>query len=361
MCESTSSCADRTRLTGWRSPIPFLLVEPVVHFVRPRIHVRRFVFTHSLLHSRQLALSSACAFAVVASACASAPSARAPAPVAPTVVAPVVVAPPPTVATWTINASPPGTRYLTEVNATLERDSAGRVLQERVQSRGVITLQTRRDSLGGMRSSGVVDSFTVRGLEAVLATAVQAESRASRPVPVVAIAPLSVQFDATLDARTLRVTTRPPLANECDRAESGATTLVREVMVRVPKVLFVGLQWSDSTVGFMCRLNVPITTRARSVYSVERSEQLSDHVELVLKRVVDTQLDGNLQSAWRTVTLSGIGHSTQSVRVDAATGVVRSIEGDGLLTIKLNDTGRRDGGGAQELRQKTTSRTIVRP
>jgi hypothetical protein len=263
--------------------------------------------------------------------------------------------------TWSIPAVPPALRYVTEVNATLERDSVGRVVQQHVQSRGVITLQTRRDSLGGMRSTGVVDSFTVRGLEEVLSPTVTADARSGKSVPVVVAPPLSVQFDATLDARTLRVTTRPPLANECDSPETGATSLVRDVMVRVPKTLSVGLQWSDSTVGFMCRLNVPITVRSRSLYLVERSEQVSNHVELILKRITYTQLDGNLQSTWRTVTLIGAGQVTQLVRVDVASGAVRSIDGDGLLSIKLTDTGRRDGSGVQELRQKTTSRTIVRP
>jgi hypothetical protein len=260
-----------------------------------------------------------------------------------------------------VPATLPSTRYLTEVDATLEHDSAGRVLQEHVQSRGVIALQLRRDSLGNIRANGMVDSFTVRGLEDVLSPPASTDNRTGRAIPVVPVTPLSVLFDAVLDERALRVVTRPPLANECDRPEGGATNLVREMMVRVPKVLSIGTAWSDSTIAFMCRLSVPITTRTRSSYIVDRTERVANRIELVVKRVTDTQLDGNLKSTWRTVTLSGVGHTTQMVHLDAITGVVRGIEGDGVLTVRLSDSSRRDGSGTQEVRQKTTSRTTVRP
>ena len=285
---------------------------------------------------------------------------------APPVIAPppptvLPVAPPPVViSNWSVSPTLAPTRYVSEVSAILERDSAGRVLQEHVNTRALISLQGRRDSLGGMRVSGVVDSFTVSGLERALAPSNQTDNANSKSVVVVPALPLVVPFDAVLDARNIRVTTRPPLANECDRPESGATSLVRELLVRIPKTLTVGARWRDSTIGFFCRLSVPITSRARSEYTVERSEKVQDRTELILRRVTDTQLDGNLKSAWRTATLSGNGRATQTIRIDATTGVVRNIDGDGLLTIKLTDTARRDGSGTQELRQKTTSRTVAR-
>lgn len=270
----------------------------------------------------------------------------------------------PTVATYTVPTTAASVRYLTEVSATLERDSANRVLQERVATRGVITLSAQRDSLGNVRASGTVDSFTVRGLENVLTPAPPTDARTGKPLPIVPAAPsvpLSVQFDAVLDQRMLRITTRPPLANECDRPETGATNLVREVIVRVPRTLSVGLAWRDSAVSVQCRLNVPITLRTKAEYVVERAEQHANRTELVVRRTVDTQFDGETRSTWRNVSLSGAGKVTQVLRIDAGTGVVRSIDGDGQLTVRLSDSSRRDASGMQVLRQKTTSRTIVRP
>jgi hypothetical protein len=280
------------------------------------------------------------------------PSARAPAPI---VVEPVPVAAP---MTWAMAATLPATRYLVEVSATLERDSAGRVLQQHVASRGIVTLQGRRDSLGGLRASGVVDSFTVRGLESVLSPPA-VDTRSSRTLPILPPAVISVPFDANLDARMLRVVTRPPLANECDAPETGATGLVRDLLVRVPRHVAVGSAWRDSTVGFLCRLSVPITSRTQTDYVVERAEQVANRTELVVRRTIDTQLNGILKSTWRNVMLTGVGRTTQTLHVDAQTGLVRGIDGDGLLTVRLTDSSRRDASGTQEIRQKTTGRTMM--
>ena len=254
----------------------------------------------------------------------------------------------------------PSAKYLSEVSATLERDSAGRVLTEHVDTRGLITLQGRRDTLGAFRGSGVVDSFTVRGLENALAPN-QSEAKARVPVPVLIDAPLTVSFDAAFDTRNLRVATKPALANECDRPETGATNLVRDLLVRLPSHLTVGQMWQDSTVSFVCRLGVPITSRAKSSYTVERADRVQNGIELIVRRITDTQLSGELKNTWRTMTVSATGHTTHNIRVDGTTGVVRAVENDGLLTIKLNDTSRRDGSGTQDIRQITKGRITLRP
>ena len=254
----------------------------------------------------------------------------------------------------------PSTKYLNEVSTTLERDSAGRVLTEHVMLRGVITLQGRRDALGAVRGSGSVDSFTVRGLENTAAVR-QGESVTSTTVPVLVPPALNVMFDALLDTRILRVAVRPSLPNECDRPETGATSLVRDLIVRLPRTLTVGATWRDSTVSFLCRLSVPITTRSNSVFTVERAEKVQDRVELVLRKTSDIQMAGELRSTWRVLTVNASGRSSQVIRVDAASGLVRSADSDGLLTVKVNDTSRRDGQGAQEVRQITKGRvTFVR-
>lgn len=276
-----------------------------------------------------------------------------PVPVVPTVIEPVATS-------WTMPAVVPSTRYVSEVRATLERDSAGRVLTEQVETRGVITLLGRRDALGAFRGSGTVDSFTIRGLESAVVSP-PGEPRNTTPVPVLPEPVLRVNFDAALDTRILRVAPRPALPNECDRPETAATGLVRDLIVRLPKTLVVGATWRDSTVSFLCRLSVPITTRSMSTYTVERAEQVQNRVELLVRKVSDTQLAGELKSTWRTLSVDATGRSTQTIRVDATTGLVRTIDSDGMLTIKLTDTSRRDGSGAQEIRQKTRGQVTLRP
>ncbi|MEO7361979.1 MAG: hypothetical protein ABI120_16730 [Gemmatimonadaceae bacterium] len=277
-----------------------------------------------------------------------------PAPPTPAPVTPIVVEP--TAERWTMPAAIPSTKYLNEVSTTLERDSAGRVLTEHVMMRGVITLQGRRDTLGAFRGSGSVDSFTVRGLEGAAAVR-QDETVSSTTVPVLVPPALTVMFDALLDRRILRVAVRPSLPNECDRQETGATSLVRDLIVRLPRTLTVGATWRDSTVSFLCRLSVPITTRSNSVFIIERADNVQGgRVELVLRKTSDIQMAGELRSTWRVLTVNAFGRSSQIIRVDAASGVVRSTDSDGLLTVKLNDTSRRDGQGTQEVRQITKGR-----
>ncbi|MBC8090113.1 MAG: hypothetical protein H7Z40_22885 [Phycisphaerae bacterium] len=277
----------------------------------------------------------------------------------PAPVIPIAVVPPP-VSNWSIPAALPSSRYLMEVSATLQRDSAGTVLEERMETRGLVTLQGRRDTLGAFRGSGVVDSFTVRGLEQVL-TPAQSETSTSRAVPVMANPGLTVPFEVSLDARMIRISTRPPLANECDRAESGATNMVRDLVVRLPRTLSVGTTWQDSTVGFLCRLGVPITMRTKSTYLVASMERVQDRVELIVRKSADVVMAGEVKSTWRTVTVNATGRSTHMSRVDALSGVVRSAEGDGQLTVRLTDTSRRDGSATQEVRQQTKVRVTGRP
>ena len=257
-------------------------------------------------------------------------------------------------------AAMPSTRYLSEVSATLQRDSAGHVLEERVETRALITLQGRRDTLGAFRGSGVVDSFTVRGLERVL-TPNLGETSTSRPVPVLSNTPLTVAFEVSLNARMIRISTRPPLANECDRPESGAINLVRDLIVRLPQTLTVGTTWQDSTVGFMCRLGVPITSRTKSTFLVAGMERVEDRVQLIVRKTAEVVMSGEMKSTWRTMTVNATGRSTQMSRVDALSGVVRGAESDGLLTVRLTDTSRRDGSGTQEVRQQTRVRITARP
>ncbi|MGV3709401.1 MAG: hypothetical protein ACO1Q7_11215 [Gemmatimonas sp.] len=285
-----------------------------------------------------------------------APEALPPAPVA---VAPTPVTEP-VIERWTMPAAVPVARYQSDISAALERDSAGRTIAEKVETHAVISLSGRRDTLGAFRGTGTVDSFVVRGLEGALAPN-RGESPSSVPVPVLQPKPLTVQFEAAFDSRNLRVSTRPALANECDRPETGATALVRDLLVRLPKTVSVGQTWTDSSVSFVCRLGVPITSRSKSVYTLERADKVQGGIELAIRRVSDVVLAGELRSTWRTVLVNATGKTTHNIRVDGTSGIVRSIESDGLLTIKLSDSSRRDGSANQEIRQATKGRVVLRP
>lgn len=280
------------------------------------------------------------------------PKAPTPAPIVPAVLEPVTTS-------WTIPAAMPSTRYTSEVTATLQRDSAGRTLEEHVETRALITLQGQRDSLGAFRGMGVVDSFTVRGLERVL-TPNQDANNSSRTVQALPERLANVAFNINLDARMMRVSTRPPLTNECDRPEAGAINTARELVLRLPKTLSVGKTWNDSTIGFVCRLGVPITTRTKSTFVVERSDKVDNRIELSVRKTSDVTMAGELKSTWRTMSVNATGHGSMLSRVDATTGVVRTVDGDATLTVKLVDTSRRDGSGTQEIRQTTRTKIVTR-
>ncbi len=277
------------------------------------------------------------------------------APTPPPVVPPAVV---PVPARLVVASSVTERRYDVRSSARIERDSAGRKDEQRVESRGLVVWSLQRSDDGALHGIGRVDSFTVRiegaGLVAPPPIPSSGTTSASRVPP-------SVAFDAVLDATTLRVVTRPPLANECDRPESGATALVRDLMLRIPTSLVTGDRWRDSSASVICRVGIPIIVRSQHDYLLERVDGVGSVSTLVVKRTTTTRLEGKLGSAWRALELAGSGTATADVRVDVTTGALVQIDGSGVLTLQLTDRSRPATPRTQRITQRLTTHASVRP
>ncbi len=244
-------------------------------------------------------------------------------------------------------------QYDVRVSARVQRDSAGRKDEQRVESRGLVSMSLQRTADGALRSSGRVDSFAVR----VEVAGVSAPGASSAAAP----APLGpVSFDAVLDGLRLLVATRPPLANECDRPEAGATALVRDLVVRIPATLSEGDRWRDSTVSIVCRVGIPITVRTQSEYEARRIEQGASGATVTVRRQTSTRMEGKLASAWRALELTGSGTGSDEVRVDATSGALLQLEGEGTLTLQLTDRSRGTPRMQRVVQQLTVRATNLR-
>lgn len=288
-------------------------------------------------------------FALTGAGCAR-PAVTPPAPVveAPPVIPPLVVEPTRiAIATGVRDA-----RYDVQTIARVARDSAGRSTEQRIESRALVTVSFQRTATGDFRGSGRIDSFTVRGP----ALAFDAATKTATPVPVGLERML---FDAVLDTQSLRVVARPVLANECDRPETGAMALAREVLLRIPSSALAGDRWTDSTISIVCRTGVPIAVRLRSDYTVDRIDERANTV--LLRRALTMRMDGKLVSTWRSLDVTGTGTGTQRVTVDATRGAVLSIDGTSTVTLQMTDRNRSNAPRTQRVVQQVELRVVARP
>ena len=200
--------------------------------------------------------------------------------------------------------------------------------EQRIDTRALVSMSFARTTSGGLRGSGQVDSFTVRS--SIAERAKQLPATASAPVAVEGT-PSLLLIDALIDSMNLRVVTRPPLINECDRPEIGAMQLARELLVRIPDGMAEGERWRDSTVTLVCRGGVPLT-----VYTTTRStlEKLSRET-LIVKREISTKLEGRGGTAFRAFELVGTGSGVQRVEIAAASGILEKLQGTSTLTMQI--------------------------
>jgi hypothetical protein len=244
-----------------------------------------------------------------------APSTPAPAPVAPALVVPRVALP------SRLNA----TTWRVSSVARLKASGAGVASEEqRVESRALVSWSLTRAATGGLRGTGQVDSFTVT-------SSLDTARTAPRPA---AMMPAMLLIEATVDSAIARVSTRPPLANECDRPEASAATLARELLIRIPDGVVANDRWRDSTATLVCRSGVPMV-----VYTTTWStlESISGD-RLVVKREITTKLDGKGGSAFRALELTGSGTGSQRAEVRVSDGSVTKLEGASTLTLQLRET-----------------------
>jgi hypothetical protein len=215
-------------------------------------------------------------------------------------------------------ASIPSTTWRVEQVARLLL--AGERTEQTVSSRAVVSWAFERQPHGGLRGSGQVDSFTVT-------TSFEAPS-ASTTMP-----PGLLLLDATLDSTVVRVTSRPPLVNECDRPESGAILLARELLVRVPDGARAGDRWQDSSVSLVCRSGVPVTVYTTVANTLERL----DDQRIVVTRDIVSRLEGKGGSPFRGLEVTGTGSGAQRAEIGAVRGTLELLEGTHTLTLQTTE------------------------
>lgn len=246
----------------------------------------------------------------------------------PVVVAPVpdapVVAPPtaPLVRTLVLPSRLSSTTWRVTSTALLRATAPGApAVEQRSTSNARVTWSLDRSNRGALRGTGQVDSFVVRG---TLDTARSA---------VMPLANALVLLEATLDSAMVRVATRPPLANECDRQEAAAAQLAREVLVRIPDGIAVGARWRDSTVSLVCRSGVPM-----ALYTVTESTLASLDDEVAdIRREQRVRVDGRGGSPFRALDVSGTGSGSQQLRVRLRDGAIERLDGRSTLTLQMTE------------------------
>jgi hypothetical protein len=231
----------------------------------------------------------------------------------------------------------PETPYRLQTVTELERDSAGKKDTRRFTSQATVAVRMQRTVDGGFEAAGRIRGYSI------------SPSLSTTPVVVD-----SLQFDALLNATMLRVVARPLLANECDRPETGALTLVRDLLVRVPANVGIGDRWRDSSIHIVCRSNVPMTVRTASEYEIIQTLQRDDGVHVVVRRISTTRMDGKTTSTWRALDVAGIGTGTVTADVSVVSGVVTRVSGNSSMVLTVTDSSAPIFQRTQQVTQRVT-------
>lgn len=213
----------------------------------------------------------------------------------------------------------PSTGWRVGMESRVESRGLAASVQQRVS--GVVRWELSRTRAGALRGRGAIDSFSVQSsLDSV---AIARDARSS------IVSPLLV--DLVMDSTTVRVTPRPVLSNECDRMETLAASLAREVLIRIPDEVTVGSVWRDSTVSFVCRDGVPMT-----VTTVTRS-RLTDHStrRVIIERSGILRIAGSGGTAARGMEIEGEGTTTDRVELDPMRGTMDRLRGERTLTLRI--------------------------
>jgi len=230
------------------------------------------------------------------------------------------------------------TRYQLENTTVLERDSAGRRESQQLVSRATATVRLHRTSNGSFEGTGRLSGYSVTS------------ALSSTPIAVD-----SLRFDVALDSLALRVVMQPPLANECDRPETGALSLVRDVLWRVPTTVSVGDRWRDSTVQVVCRSSLPLVVRTTAEYVVTDTVRQATGVMLVVTRSTQLRVEGKTTSPWRAIEVTGSGQGTLEARVSVLSGAVREVRGTSTLSLQVTDRTTPSAVRSQVVTQRVTT------
>lgn len=267
------------------------------------------------------------------------PPERRPEPVPVPVVVPVLPS------RFAIPSAVPENQYRIQTVTELERDSAGKKETRRFSSQANVFVRMRRVADGGFEATGRIRGYTIT------------PSLSTTPVVID-----SMRFEALLNPTMLRVVSQPLLANECDRPETGALTLVRDLLVRVPASVSIGERWSDSTIHIVCRSNVPMTVRTSSEYDVTQITQRNDGIHVTIRRISTTRMTGKTTSSWQALEVVGIGTGTLTADVAVVSGAVTQVSGNSSLVFTVTDSGAPVNQRTQQVTQRVTytAETVTR-
>jgi len=259
-------------------------------------------------------------------------------------------------------------RYTVHSRSQLTQDSAGAPVTEQIESTAFVQFAlertgdpTARAPLG-LRGSGRVEGFVLTPTTRLANARTSALSGVAE-TPGYPTLPLTVAFEAIVDGTITRVAPTPSLANECDRPETGATALARDLLVRLPGALAAGSAWVDTARVFVCRGGVPVTVQTIATNRVSAIESSAEgpatRVRVVRELLIRAQ--GEQASAWRTVALSGQGQGRQELVLSAPAGVLQELHSESETVFDVRDTARPDDGKQRVTQRVRYTATLVRP
>ena len=259
-------------------------------------------------------------------------------------------------------------RYTVRSRSRLTQDSAGTPVVEQVEATAFVSFALTR--LGdptsavpmGLRGTGTVEGFVLAPTTRLANARTSALAGVAQP-PGFPTLPLTVPFEALVEGSTARVSPTPPLANECDRPETGATALARELLVRLPGALAAGSAWTDTARVFVCRGGVPVTVQTIASNRVLALDDSPDgpSTRLRVVRELSIRADGEQASAWRRVTLNGRGQGRQELVVSVPAGVLQELRSDSETVFDVRDSARPNDGQQRVTQRVEYTARALRP
>jgi hypothetical protein len=259
-------------------------------------------------------------------------------------------------------------RYTVRSRSELTQDSAGTPITEQVESTAFVQFALERtgDPTArvplGLRGTGRVEGFVLTPTTRLANARTSALSSVAEP-PSYPTLPLTVTFEAMVDGTITRVAPTPSLANECDRPETGATAMARELLVRLPGALAAGSAWADTARVFVCRGGVPVTVQTIATNRVTAIEGSNDGPATRVRVVRELRIraEGEQATTWRTVAVSGRGQGRQELVLSAPAGVLQELESDSETVFDVRDTARPNDGKQRITQRVHYVASLVRP